>query len=82
MELTIKAEYVSVWDGGTVITTMCDFNPETKTASNIESVDVDVDDEVLIKEYVQLFESEELILTFKDEDNGRSIVDGQYEEPY
>ncbi len=35
----MKANYVSVWDGGTKIVTPCEYDLETQTVSNIEKVD-------------------------------------------
>jgi len=47
----MKAKYTSVWDGGINITTNCDYDPQTKKVSNIESVDPgnvqDLDDEFI-----------------------------------
>lgn len=37
----MKATYVSIWDGGVKISTSCDFNPETKEVSDIETTDID-----------------------------------------
>ena len=49
----MKATYVSVWDGSTEIRTSCEFNPETKDVTEIESVDVEGID-VLFEQYVEL----------------------------
>lgn len=45
-----NAYFISVWDGGVTLTTACNYNPETKVVSDIDSVDVDV--EILEEEYV------------------------------
>lgn len=38
----MEATYVSSWDfGGSVFRTKCQFNPETKEVTDVESVDVD-----------------------------------------
>lgn len=50
----MKAKYVSVWDGGTTVTTNCQYNPQTKVVSEIESSDIEgldiCEDEYLILE--------------------------------
>ncbi len=52
---TIKAAYVSVWDGGTEVRTACNYNPETKDVTNIGQADVEgLDLAVLDREYVEL----------------------------
>jgi hypothetical protein len=49
----MKAIYVSVWDGSTEIRSSCEFNPETKDVTNIESVDVDGID-ICFEEFIEL----------------------------
>jgi len=71
----MKATYVSVWDGGTEVRSSCDFFPSTLNVSNIETVDVDVDDECLVREYIELPDGTE-VDTFNDEDSGRTIASG------
>lgn len=48
-----KAYYVSVWDDGIEIRTACQFNPETRDVTDIESVDV-AGLETLLEEYIEL----------------------------
>ena len=75
----MNATYVSVWDGGEEIRTSCQFNPQTKHATDIESADVDgMDLEILDEEYIELTNGE-IIKTFTT-DEGRNVVDGQLEE--
>lgn len=38
---TIKAKYVSVWDGGNEVKSKCQYNPDTKVVSDVDSVEVD-----------------------------------------
>lgn len=49
----MKATYVSIWDDGQTIKTNCQYDPETKIVTEIESVDIDGLDD-LIEEYVEL----------------------------
>lgn len=77
--MTIKATYVSVWDGGTEIRTSCEYTPETRTASNIETIN-DVEDlDFLDEEFIEL-RNGEIIKDFTDADNDRKIVNGQLED--
>lgn len=42
----MKAEYVSVWDGGYEVRSACEYNPDTNTVIDIVQVDVeDLEDE-------------------------------------
>ena len=50
-----KAYYVSVWDDGTEIRTVCQFNPDTRDVTDIECVDVAGLD-ILMEEYVELLD--------------------------
>ncbi len=56
----MKAHYVSVWDGGTTVTTNCTYNPKTKVVSNIESSNIDCSNveglEILDEEYIELLD--------------------------
>jgi hypothetical protein len=49
----MKAKFVSVWDGGTTITTNCQYDTKTNVVSDIESSDVEGLD-MLEDEYVLL----------------------------
>jgi hypothetical protein len=51
---TINALFTSVWDGCEEVTTTCKINTETGEITDIESVDVDNEYEVLSSEYVSL----------------------------
>ena len=55
----MKAKFVSVWDGGTTVTTNCQYNPVTKVVSDIESSDVEGLD-MLDEEYVELPDGTEI----------------------
>jgi predicted nucleic acid-binding protein len=59
---TVKATYVSVWDNGdNVFESECDFNPETKEATNVESLDVDdVELFYVDKEFIRLADGTEI----------------------
>lgn len=63
----MKAKYVSVWDGGTTVTTNCQYNPQNKVVSDIESSDVEGLD-MLEDEYVELPDGTE-IRDFINEDD-------------
>ena len=63
----MKAKYVSVWDGGTTVTTNCQYNPKTNVVSDIESSDVEGLD-ILEDEYVELPDGTE-IRDFINEDD-------------
>lgn len=57
----IKAIFVSVWDGGTVISTSCMFNPKTNDATDIVQADVSgMDLETLDEQYVELPNGEKI----------------------
>lgn len=75
----MKATYVTVWDSGLEIRTECAYDPQTLNVSNIESVDIEVGDDTLDREYVELPDGT-IIDTFNDEDNGRTIADGTMDE--
>lgn len=49
----MQAKFVSVWGGGTEITSNCEYNPQTKDVTDIDSVDVDGLD-ILDEQYVLL----------------------------
>lgn len=51
--MIIKAEFVSVWDGGYAISTECKVNTETKEVFDIEVVE-DVEVDTLDEEYIIL----------------------------
>lgn len=75
----MKATYVSIWDGGVRVETNCEFNPETKEVTDVDSVDVDGVD-ICDEEFIELPDGTE-IKTFKMD--GQYWVDGQvYEEVY
>lgn len=74
-----KADYVSVWDDVGEVRTLCDYNPTTGKASNIQHAET-LPEGVLEREYVETFDGQ-IIDTFTDEDNGREIVNGEYQEP-
>lgn len=64
----MEATFVSVWDGGTEIRTKCQFNPETKDATDIESVDAEGLDN-LDEQYVELPNGERVeVLTIDGEE--------------
>ena len=63
----MKAEYVSVWDGGTTVTTNCQYDPQTKVVSDITTSDVE-GLEYLDDEYVLLSDGTE-IRDFINEDD-------------
>lgn len=63
----MKAKFVSVWDGGTTVTTNCQFNPKTKVVSDIESSDIEGLD-MLEDEYVLLPDGTE-VRNFINEDD-------------
>lgn len=72
----MKATYVSIWDGGFRIESNCDFNPETKEVTNVESIDVDGVD-ICDEEFIELPDGTE-IKTFNM--GGMNWVDGQVYE--
>jgi len=55
----MEAIYVSVWDGGTEISTKCNFDPQTKNVTDVESADVDGLDS-LDREYIILPDGTEI----------------------
>jgi hypothetical protein len=63
----MKAKYVSVWDGGTTVTTNCEYDPQTKVVSDIGSAEVEGLD-MLDDEYVLLPDGTE-IRDFINEDD-------------
>lgn len=70
----LRASYVTEWGSGQTITTACQYDAETRTVSEIASVDVDGLDD-LQREYVELADGT-IIDTFDDDDTGRTIADG------
>lgn len=57
----MKATYVSVWDGGIEIKTACNYNPETKDVTDVESSDVEgLDLDWLDEEYILLDNGEKI----------------------
>lgn len=58
-EEIVDATYVSVWDGGTEISTSCKYNKTTGDVTEIDSADVDGLD-ILDREYVLLSDGEEI----------------------
>ncbi len=74
----MKATYVSTWDGGEQIRTSCDFNPETKEATNVRTVDVDeIDLEICLEEFIEL-PNGEIIKSFIVD--GVEYIDGEMVE--
>lgn len=55
----VNATYVSVWDGGTEISTSCKYNKTTGDVTDIDSADVDGLD-ILDREYIVLEDGEEI----------------------
>lgn len=55
----MKAKYVSVWDGGTTVTTNCDYYPKINVVSDIESSNIE-GLEVLDDEYILLPDGSEI----------------------
>ena len=55
----MKAQFVSIWDGNVEVRTNCEFNPETKEVTDIESVEVNGVD-MLDDEYVELPDGTEI----------------------
>ena len=55
----VKAQYISVWDGGVTIATDCLFDVEANEVYDIESVDVDGLD-ICEREYVLLPDGTEI----------------------
>lgn len=49
----MKATYVSVW-GGQEISTSCEFDPDTKTVTDIEMYDGYIDGDFAEEEYIVL----------------------------
>lgn len=49
----MNGTYVTIWDGGTEISSNCKFNPDTKVVSEIEMVAVEGLD-ILEDEYILL----------------------------
>jgi len=53
--MKVKARYVSVWDGRTMLTSDCMYDETTNDVTDIESLDVDgMDLDCLYEEYVEL----------------------------
>ena len=57
--MSIRAKYTSVWDYDLELTSDCEYEPDTNTCFDIESLDVDIDG-VLTDEYVTLPTGEEI----------------------
>jgi hypothetical protein len=55
----IKATFVSIWDGDR-IETNCDFNPETKEVTNIQTVVIGNNYNTCEREFVELPDGTEL----------------------
>lgn len=55
----MKAKYVSVWDGGTTVTTKCEYDPQTNVVSDIGSAEVE-GLEICEDEYVELPDGSEI----------------------
>ena len=70
----MKATYVSVWDGGIEIISTCEYDPETKDVTDIESVEVNGLD-YLEEEYILLPNGERI----NRED---FTIEGEEEEEY
>ena len=69
------AQFVTVWDGGTVISTGCWYDAKNRLVSDILTVDApDVDS--LDRTYIELPNGEQ-ITSFYDEDNAVAYEDGQ-----
>jgi len=53
--MSIRAKYTSVWDDSIELTSDCEYEPDTDTCFDIDSVDVNVDAlGMLTDEYVTL----------------------------
>ena len=72
----MKAKYVSVWDGGTSITTNCQYDPKTNVVSDIESSDVEGLD-MLEDEYVVLPDGTEIRNFINEDDYEGEAPQGQ-----
>jgi hypothetical protein len=75
----MKATFVSVWDNGdNTFRSNCEFNPETKEVTDVESVDVEgIDLYYVDKEYIELPDGTEVFDFTLD---GVEYVDGQKDE--
>jgi hypothetical protein len=65
----MKVNYVSVWDGNTIISTSCDYDPATKNVTNIETVEAG-DLDILEREYIEFPDGTQL-------DRSEFLIDGE-----
>lgn len=72
----MKAKYVSVWDGGTTITTNCKYDPKTNVVSDIETSDVEGLD-MLDEEYIELPDGTEIRDFIHEDDYEGDAPQGQ-----
>lgn len=79
--MKLVATYVSVWDGGTEISTPCFFDTEKNLAFDIESTDENIEDlDILDREYIELQDGTQIDTFTTDED--RNVVNGEFiDEP-
>ncbi len=77
----MKATFVSSWDNGdSIFKTSCDFDIETKTVSNIESVDVDDEDLYYVdEEFIELPDGT-IIKDFTNADEDTVYIDGEKQD--
>lgn len=74
----MKATYISVWDNGFEIPSLCDINLDTKEVTNVEIVDVESFElHHLEEEFIRLDDGTE-IRDFNYD--GYEYVDGQRED--
>ena len=74
----MRAIYTSVWDDSEEVATTCEYDPQTKTASDIETVETE-EDGICTREYISLADGTD-IDTFTNADTGISYVEGIPEE--
>jgi len=55
----MKATYVSIWDGDRIMT-VCDYNPQTNTVSNIETVEISNEYNTCEREFIELPNGDEI----------------------
>jgi hypothetical protein len=72
---SVVAVYVTVWDSGTTIRTRCEYNPLSRTVSNIKDSDSNPGDAGLEREFVELPDGTE-IDTFYNADRDSQYEDG------
>lgn len=79
--MIVDATYVTEWDrGDNVFRTSCKFDTETKTATDIESADVDgIELFYCDREFIELADGTE-IETFTNGDDDTEVVDGERQD--